>query len=803
MNQVKCQQPGCGGTIEQGFCNRCGLEPASAGPTPAAAAAPAYKTAAARPATPSVRTGTVASAAIASTGSALTGISSRTGSSTRRGTATSRSTSRKHLGLGLVTVPGLPPLDPERSVLPDPTVPEHKRFCGNPDCQDAAGNPTPLNRRLSGHCPQCGKAYSFVPSLKAGDVVAGQYEVKGCLAYGGLGWIYLAKDMSLNRWAVLKGLLNSGDESAAAAAVAERQFLASVKHANIVGVYNSVTHGGEAFIVMEYVAGTTLKELRKGRGPLPPGEAISYIHRILGAFSYLHSRSMVYCDFKPDNFMLEGEPPDVKLIDMGGVRMIDDPAGDIYGTRGYSAPEAGEGPTIVSDLYTVGRTLAVLLMEFRFQSVYETALPPPEEQAVLADNESLQRFLLKATATDPARRFQNADEMADQLGGVLREVVAGTVPPRPTESMAFGGDALALRGDLPRRDGAASADRDMLAPVGPAAAEMLPELKVDPEDPGANLVMSLANVSNLQSRAKALREHLHRNGESAEVRLRLAATLIRMIDFDHAWKILAEAEERDPYDWRVPWYRGVWYLSRGMAAEAVAPFDQVFAELPGEPAPKLALALASEAAGDSENAARLYDLISRTDPGFVTASFGLGRCLARAGRRAEAVAAWRRVPQTSSLYIRAQLLAARCLTRSAPAMGSTDSAGSTGSPQASSPQASSPQASSPQAGSVQAPSPPNIDELCQASDLIEALPLEGAERARARAEVLSSTLNALISGGVRAAHNRQVLGCAIVETNIRRGLEQALRQMARFESNRDEQIALVDRANAARPRTWI
>ena len=80
---------------------------------------------------------------------------------------------------------------------------------------------------------------------------------------------------------------------------------------------------------------------------------------------------MVYCDMKPDNFMLEGDPPDVKLIDMGGVRRLDDPGGDIYGTARLHAPEAGEGPTVASDLYTIGRTLAVLLMEFRFQSVYE------------------------------------------------------------------------------------------------------------------------------------------------------------------------------------------------------------------------------------------------------------------------------------------------------------------------------------------------------------------------------------------------------------------------------------------------
>ena len=186
-----------------------------------------------------------------------------------------------HIGLGLVAVPELPQLAPESVVLQNPQVPPGKRFCGNPDCHDAQGNPTPLTRREAGCCPPCGKPYSFVPIAQAGDVVADQYEVKGCLAYGGLGWVYLAKDNVLTRWVVLKGLLNTEDESAAAAAVAERQFLAAVKHPNIVGIYNFVTHGTEGFIVMEFVNGTSVKALRKERGPLPPAEAIAYVHRIL------------------------------------------------------------------------------------------------------------------------------------------------------------------------------------------------------------------------------------------------------------------------------------------------------------------------------------------------------------------------------------------------------------------------------------------------------------------------------------------------------------------------------------------
>ncbi len=69
---------------------------------------------------------------------------------------------------------------------------------------------------------------------------------------------------------------------------------------------------------MEYVGGKTLKQIRQERGPLPPAEAIAYVHRILPALGYLHRMGMVFCDFKPDNVMLEHD--DVKLIDLGGVR---------------------------------------------------------------------------------------------------------------------------------------------------------------------------------------------------------------------------------------------------------------------------------------------------------------------------------------------------------------------------------------------------------------------------------------------------------------------------------------------------
>jgi serine/threonine-protein kinase PknG len=726
MDGTVCRQPGCGGTIEGGFCNRCGLEPptgtvAMVGPPPGSARSTA-----------------------ASVGSG------RTGSTASRGSGTGRTSSRKNLGLGMVAVPELPPIDPENAILADPQVPETRRFCGNPDCRDAGGNPTALNRRAAGHCPRCGRRYSFVPTLNPGDLVAGQYEVKGCLAYGGLGWIYLARDAVLNRWVVLKGLLNAADETAAAAAVAERQFLAAVKHPNIVGIYNFVNRGTEGYIVMEYVAGRSLRELRKERGPLPPAEAVAYVHRALGAFAYLHERNLVYCDFKPDNFMLEGDPPDVKLIDLGGVRWVNDTGGDVYGTRGYTAPEAAANPTIASDLYTVGRALAVLVMDFRYQGAYEFTLPPPSEQPVLARHDSLYRFLRRATDRDPDARFRSAQEMADQLAGVLREVVAEIGgEPRPAESSIFGGDVFALHhGDHPDE---------------PSAA-LVPALKPDPDDPGAGFLLSIGVLGKPGMRAIAIAQSIAKFPESSELPLRLAEARIATGDYGGAEIQLAVAAAKDPSDWRVGWYRGLLALAEGKAGAARPRFEAVYHELPGEPAAKLALALAAEAAADDAIAAPLYDRVSRTDPGFVTASFGLARCLLRADRRAEAADALRRVPPTSSAYTAAQIALARALLGSGPA--------------------------------------PSADDLVRAAEVVQALGLEGADFLRLRVEVLERALALLTKPGT-APPPGAVLDEPFAEAPLRRALEATLRQLARLETDRSRQIELIDRANQVRPVTWV
>ena len=727
---ILCQRPGCSGKIVDGVCEDCGRPPAGKSLVSAAPATPLVPSKLA-----SARTSSVVSTASSSSSSAFSGRTSGSGRSGRSSGRGSRGSSRRALGAGLVTLPPLPSLDPLLSLLTDPVVPERKRFCNN--CSAKVNNE-------KGFCPQCGQEYSFVPTLKPGDVVAGQYEVKGAIAFGGLGWIYLGWDNILSRWVVLKGLLNSKDAASAQAAVTERQFLAAVKHPKLVGVYNFVTRGTEGYIVMEYVGGKTLKAIRQERGPLPPPEAIAYIYAILPAFAYMERQGLVYCDFKPDNCMLEDD--DVKLIDMGGVRRVDDLGGDVYGTKGYSAPEADDAPSFASDLYTVGRTLALLLMDFKFQGQYLTDLPPRSEQPILAKHESLDRWLRKATRVNPDDRFQTADEMGDDLLGVLREIVAEDGTPRPADSALFTGDV--------------SEENTVAAPT----VALLPALKVDPLDPAANAVLSAGGGAGASQLAMAFASAAKKFADSSEAPLRLALVQIGQEQYAKAEQTLHGVAERDPFDWRVHWYRGRMRLAQGQAKDAYALFDRIYGELPGELAPKLACALAAEAAGDRDTALRLYDVVSRTDPNFTAAAFGLARCRAAVGDRAGAVAALGRVPATSSLFVPAQLALARVLVHPTP-------------------------------------TPPGAAELLQASKAIQALGLDGLALHQFSAELFLTAVAQVEAKAFPENPTDLVLGQSLQLRSLRAGAERELRACAHLSKTPEERVAFVDQANRVRPRT--
>jgi serine/threonine-protein kinase PknG len=603
----KCQKEGCSGHIDGGYCDTCGSK-----------GAPHAPLASSRRSASEASTGPT-------NGRGATQTTGPTGAGTRR----------TRLGLELSRVPPQPGIEnPEAVVLKDPTA-EGRKCCA--DCGSQVGRARGTRPGLlKGFCPACGSAFDFEPKLRTGERVGRQYEVAGILTHGGLGWIYLARDTRVGQWVVLKGLLNAGDQFARGVAQAEKDALAQTHHPNIVEIVNYVEHGDAEYIVMEYVNGLSLKqqldqrkEANGGRpDPFPVDQAIDYMLAILPALSYLHDRNLVYCDLKPDNVIQFGSR--VKLIDLGAVRRFDVTSGDSYGTPGFQAPEiASKGVSVASDLYTVGRTLAVLTLDFAYQTKFRESLPEPARHPVLTRFSSFHRFLLKATAQRRADRFQSASEMREQLLGVLHEVVALTTgEPQPAPPAAFA---------LPMDD------------------DTLPPPAIDPGDPAATF---LANLS--ATTPDAVLDEIDaavvagQVDESAELQLRRVRALIEAREHVAAEGMLGKVELPRASAWRVAWLRGVNDLASGSPADAVKSFERCLLEVPGELAPKLASALALEAIGDLEGAAANFGVVIAVDPSYVAAAMGLARCRASQGDVAGAIAAYDAIPRTHRAYAEAQ-----------------------------------------------------------------------------------------------------------------------------------------------------
>ena len=716
---MNCSRDGCNGTIQDGYCDVCGLAPPKAGPS-ASTSAPSE-----RPPTQSRRTRSVRQSASVTKGSTV---------------------SRGHLGAGLVELPPIPARDPRTVVLADPMVPESKRYCGRCDAQVGRGRGNKPGR-TEGFCPKCRQPYSFVPKLKPGVQVGGQYEVVGCLAHGGLGWVYLAIDRNVSdRWVVLKGLLNTGDEAAMAAAIAERRFLSQVEHPNIVRIYNFVEHEGSGYIVMEYVGGQSLKELRKNEdgspGPIPAATAIAYMMEALPALGYLHTRGMLFCDFKPDNVIHTDEQ--LKIIDLGGVVQMDDELSDLYGTMGYQAPEIAEdGPSIESDLYTVGRTLLVLILDlpgFQDPSRYAYALPPAAGVPIFARYPSLHRFLFKATHPRPERRFQSAAEMADQLLGVLRQVLATDGERRdPIPSRRFSPDLGTDWGEADWRS----------LPV--------PILRAD--DPAAGMLTALSTGTPAQVLAA-----LDAAPTSNELQYGKVRALLELGDLRQASDVLAATTEEEDNQWRKNWWEAVVALATGDARTAKDHFAAVAAELPGELAPLLGMAVAQESAGDDGDAEGSYRVVAASDRTYATATFGLARTQQKKGDRSGAVAALQEIPNNSSAFQAARAAIVSALVESDG--GATPSG-----------------------------------DLVRASDALAGVTGDQALRAELMSKVLLASLDSVLRDG--PSPDVRVAGVPLEEVPLRQAVERSLRALARLAPTESERHRLVDQANAYRPRSLL
>jgi serine/threonine-protein kinase PknG len=665
---------------------------------------------------------------------------------------------RAPLGLGIVPIRPVPARDPDSLIRDDDdlVVEESKRRCPNRECRAPVGRSRGRSRgQPEGRCPVCGTPYSFRPPLRGGDFL-GQYQVRGCIGYGGQGWVYLASDLNLDGDPVaIKGQRGSASAASDAASAAERRRLIELRHPDIVDIRNFVKHRDpetgrmNGYIVLEFLAGESLEDKIRG-GRLGAAEAISYILAVLPALGYLHDSGLVYGDFKPANVMQVRDQ--IKLIDLGGVRRIGDPA-DHHSvvTPGFLAPEIGPGrqPSVSSDLYTVGRTLAVLTASFDPTGKYATTLPGPDVIPEFGKYESFYRFLCRATARDPRHRFGSAAEMAGQLTGVLREVVAlsseGALPPLPSVLFTPERDVVTVD-PRPARD----------------VALALPVPQPDETDPAAAFLATLTATDP----GEVITQLRQAPRTSIEVAFR--RTLARMAQprFTEADAALEVPPGADPADWRFVWYRGLLDLACGQVEEAWHAFAMIRDLLPGELAPKLALAVCAELLGAPALARHYYQTVWLTGQGFVGAAFGVARTYAKESGddgTAEAIKVLESIPDSLRHHVTARVKALRLRLER-----------------------------------------PGIDEkgLREAARRLRELNLDEEQLLRQRIELWQAARVWLAAGGTPAFSADPLLDVPLTPDKLGFALEKAYLGLRRYAPGRRERVALVKRAHTVRPRTW-
>ncbi|MEN0071730.1 MAG: tetratricopeptide repeat protein, partial [Propionicimonas sp.] len=341
----------------------------------------------------------------------------------------------------------------------------------------------------------------------------------------------------------------------------------------------------------------------------------------------------LYCDFKPDNVIQVGDA--LKLIDLGGVRHTGDDESAIYGTIGFQAPEvATAGPSIASDMYTVGRTLMVLCADVPgYQSSYEFTIPPLDELPAFAGNDAAYRLLLKCCAADPNDRFASADELRTQMLGVLREVVAAR-----TDGIATTAAASALF-----EPPTATGDR--------FSWRQLPRLRPDASDPPLAWLARI-NIDDPAERLTALRAA---PAQTPEVLLARGHAALELGDSAMLDRCVQQLLTADPWEWRAVWLAGLGAIAERDYTGAQSSFNAVYGQVPGELAPKLALAVACELGNQPDLAENLYRVCAATDANYVTPSaFGLARVRSGRGDVAGSLAALELVPNTSRGYPESQ-----------------------------------------------------------------------------------------------------------------------------------------------------
>lgn len=269
-------------------------------------------------------------------------------------------------------------------------------------------------------------------------IIAERYELIDLLGQGGMADVYLAKDTILNRTIAIKILRTSlaKDPIYIARFQREASAAAALSHKNIVEIYDVGEDNNQYYIVMEYVPGTTLKELVLKRGALHVMEAIDIMKQVLSGTARAHQMGIIHRDLKPQNILVTDSGV-AKIADFGIASISSvshfTQTDVIMGSLHYLAPELarGEKATVQSDIYALGIVFYELLrgqVPFNGESPVNIALKHMQEDlpSLLEFNptipQSVENIIIKATAKNLNDRYSNAVDMLDDLKTCLSRV---------------------------------------------------------------------------------------------------------------------------------------------------------------------------------------------------------------------------------------------------------------------------------------------------------------------------------------------------------------------------------------------
>jgi serine/threonine-protein kinase len=265
--------------------------------------------------------------------------------------------------------------------------------------------------------------------------LAGRYSIDRELGRGGMGVVYLAREVHLDRWVAIKLLPpdRAADTTLRERFLREARLAAKLSHPNIIPIHSVEDAGGFVFYVMAFVDGETLAERVRDRGPLSGTEGTRVLREAAWALAYAHEQGVIHRDVKPDNILLEGSTGRVLMADFGIAAALSDVAADgVSGTPEFMSPEQVLGGQLDarSDIYSLGATAFYAFsgqLPFEGKTATEvlakqvTEPAPPLASLGIAVPRKISALIDRCLAKEPDQRPASAQALAEQMALALEQ----------------------------------------------------------------------------------------------------------------------------------------------------------------------------------------------------------------------------------------------------------------------------------------------------------------------------------------------------------------------------------------------